>query len=104
MNPEQTPFPMTILLTVIALVFVLVLAWLALKLLARTSSLGVNGKQGRIRIVQSVPVGPRDRVLLLNVDGEEWVIGVSAGGITRLDRGPSKSVTHSGELEPTRQD
>ena len=87
MSSDTAGFPVTLLITLLALVFVLVLAWLAIKLLARSGAVAMTGRNGRLRLVQSVPVGARERIVLLEVDGEEWVVGVSAGSVTRLDRG-----------------
>lgn len=88
MTSDTTPFPITLLITLGALVVVLVLAWLAIKLLARSGSVALAGRSGRLKVLQSVPVGPRERVVLLDVDGEQWVLGVSAGSVNRLDKSP----------------
>lgn len=77
--------------TLIALAFVLVLAWGALKLLRRWQdraggggSTGVTGPG--LRVVRALPVGPRERVVVIEVDGERMLIGVSAASVTLLTR------------------
>lgn len=82
---SSTSFPMSALLTLIALAAVLLIAWLALKLLAKSGAVAATSRGGRLRILQSLPLGTRERIVLVDVDGETWVLGVTAGGITRLD-------------------
>jgi len=81
-------FPVTLLITLFALAFVLVLAWLALKLLARSGAVALGGRSGRLKVLQSVPVGARERVVLMEVDGEELLLGVADGGVRVLERRP----------------
>ncbi len=85
MEPETTSlFPVSLLITVVALVAVLALAWFALKGLSRfsTSQLG----NGRVRIVQSVSVGNRERLLVVHFADKEYLLGVSGGGISTIDQ------------------
>ena len=79
-------FPTTLLVTAVALAFVLALAWLAIRLLARTGA-GSLGRGGRLKVMQSVPVGTRERVVLVEFDGEELLLGVTAGRISTLREG-----------------
>ncbi len=69
----------------------LALAWGALKLLRRwqdraggVGSTGVTGPG--LRFVCALPVGPRERVVVIEVDGERMLIGVSAASVTLLTR------------------
>ena len=92
MNNSLT-FPVSLALTVIALIAVLAIAWMSLKLLA---GLGKGSlKHSRMKIVQSLPVGSRERIIIVDVDGQEYVLGVTAQGITRLDSPKS----HIGDLD-----
>jgi flagellar protein FliO/FliZ len=59
--------------------FVLV-AWLARRYLP-----GV-GKQGIIKVVGATMVGPRERVVLVEVDNTWLVLGVGAGQVRLLDK------------------
>jgi len=95
-------FPVTLLITLFALAFVLVLAWLALKLLAKSGAVAIGGKGGRLRVLQSVPVGARERVVLLEVDGEELLLGVAAGGVQVLARPSDAGSTRSSALDRSR--
>jgi flagellar protein FliO/FliZ len=54
-------------------------AWLLRRAgLAQTSS--VCG----LRVVAQLPLGPRERVVIIEVADRRWLLGVSAGGISRL--------------------
>ncbi|SIQ43718.1 flagellar biosynthetic protein FliO [Aquipseudomonas alcaligenes] len=65
------------LLLVVGLIFAL--AWL----LRRVQQIGPRGNQA-IRLVASQILGPRDRLLLVQVGGEQILLGISAGRITPL--------------------
>jgi len=71
--------------TILALATVLVLAWFVVRILAR---LGVGKSAGgtRMRIIQSLPVGTRERIVLLEFDGKHYLLGVTTGGISVLER------------------
>jgi flagellar protein FliO/FliZ len=81
-------FPLSLLKTLLALAFVLVLAWLAIRLLAKLS----GGKMGsnRIKVTHTVPLSARERLLLVEVDDKEYFLGVTANGISLIDQ---KAVT-----------
>jgi len=76
-------FPVSLLFTLLALVFVLVIAWFAIRLLARIG-MGKTGG-GRLRILQTVPVGTRERLVLVRFDNQDYLIGVTTGGMTVVD-------------------
>lgn len=65
------------LLLVIGLIFAL--AWL----LRRVQQIGPRGGQV-IKLVASQTLGPRDRLLLVQVGGEQILLGISAGRIAPL--------------------
>jgi flagellar protein FliO/FliZ len=82
-------FASSVATMLVALAFVLALAWLGLRLLKRLHA-------GRLtphavdapRFVRALPVGARERVVVMHYRGEEWVLGVTAGGISLLARDP----------------
>ena len=75
-------FPTTLILTILALAIVLVVAWL---LLRGIKSMGVaQNRNGRLKIIESVPVGSRERIVLVTLDTKEYLIGVSAGGMVPI--------------------
>lgn len=65
------------LLLVIGLIFAL--AWV----MRRVQQFGPRGGQA-IKLVASQALGPRDRLLLVQVGGEQILLGLSAGRITPL--------------------
>ncbi|WP_252273107.1 flagellar biosynthetic protein FliO [Pseudomonas subflava] len=65
------------LLLVVGLIFAL--AWL----LRRVQQIGPRSNQA-IKLVASQALGPRDRLLLVQVGGEQILLGLSAGRITPL--------------------
>lgn len=66
------------LLTVVALI--LLLAWLF-----RRFNVGATGS-GVIKVLASVPVGRSERLLLVEIGGEQLLLGVTAHGISKLHR------------------
>ncbi len=66
------------LLLVIGLIFLL--AWL----MRRVQQLGPRGSQQVINIVASQALGPRDRLVLVQVGGEQILLGLTPGRIAPL--------------------
>ncbi|MHA7815434.1 MAG: flagellar biosynthetic protein FliO [Pseudohaliea sp.] len=66
---------------VVALVFAL--AWAA-KRVSGLRGLGAAGS-GPIQVISQLPLGTRERLLLVEVDGRRLLLGVVPGSITRLD-------------------
>jgi flagellar protein FliO/FliZ len=79
------------LLLVIGLIFLL--AWL----LRRVQSIGPRGTQV-IKLLASQALGPRDRLVLVQVGSEQVLLGLSAGRITPLH--VLKEPVHLPESEP----
>ncbi|SEK79004.1 flagellar protein FliO/FliZ [Atopomonas hussainii] len=65
------------LLAVIALVFVM--AWL----MRRVQQVGPAGK-GALKVLAALPLGPRERLLLVQVGQQQLLLGVAPGRITTL--------------------
>jgi flagellar protein FliO/FliZ len=79
-----------------ATVFVLVLAWVCLRLLRRFQrGAGAGEAMGYVR---AIPVGPRERVTLIRFRGEILMLGVAAGGVSLLARYPDDAGTD--DLDP----
>lgn len=78
--------------TLVALAIVGVLAWVCIALLKRMqdgrSAKGGPPAQAPLRFVRAMPVGPKERVVIVHHRGEELLLGVSPGGITLLTRHP----------------
>lgn len=79
--------------TVVALLIVLALAWGALRLLKYMQDRQVGGARGdetqALRFLRALPVGTRERVMLIEAEGDRLLIGVTAGGISLLARWPA---------------
>ncbi|MBI2379375.1 MAG: flagellar biosynthetic protein FliO [Gammaproteobacteria bacterium] len=66
-----------------ALLLVIALILVSLWLLKRFQAVQAGG-QGALRILASLPLGTRDRVLLVEVGKEQLLLGLSASGIRCL--------------------
>lgn len=73
---------------VIALAVVLGLAWVCLKFLRQWQERGMGRREGepdrQLRLVRALAVGQRERLMLVEAEGELMLIGVSAGSVTLL--------------------
>jgi flagellar protein FliO/FliZ len=66
---------------ILVLGLILGMAWL----LKRMPGTGLGLRQNdRLRVVSMLSVGAKDRVMVIEVNGEQLLIGVSAGGINKL--------------------
>lgn len=74
--------------TVVALAVVLGLAYVCLRLLRRWQDRGFvrdpNEPERRLRFVRALPLGQRERLVLVEAEGELMLIGVSAGAISLI--------------------
>jgi len=78
--------------TLLALLGVCALAWVALNLLARRG-LGVARPGARLRLLERLPLGPRRQLYLVQADARLFLVGTGDSGglslIAELDaRGP----------------
>lgn len=67
----------------LGLVFVIGLIFLLGYLMRRVGPLSGQGAQ-HIRILSSLPLGPRDRLILVDVAGKQLLLGASPGRISTL--------------------
>jgi len=87
----DSSFPTELLRTLFALAVVAGLAWASLALLRRLQQ--GRGARGAgpgadLRFVRALPVGAKERVVVVQYRGDEWLLGVTAGGISLLSRTP----------------
>lgn len=92
---------LSVLTTLVALAVVLGLAWLVLRLLGGLPGGRLGGRPGgggpgasggdALRFVRALPVGAKERVVLIEHGGERWMLGVTAGGISVLARWPQSA-------------
>lgn len=78
----------------LALGVVIVVAWFALRLLrdrlqprAKASGAGDD----MLRFVRALPVGAKERVVIVEHRGARWMLGVTAGGISTIAQWPAAS-------------
>lgn len=88
LGPERLMGMAGALLVVIAVV--LVLAWVAQRLGAVRNGMGRS-----IRVREVLSVGARDRLLLLDCEGERLLIGASPAGLVRLHAFGSVTATET---------
>lgn len=84
----------SILAVVIALAFVLGLAWGVIWLLKKVQDrqLGTSeatSDEFALRFVRSMPLGQRERVAIIEVGNETMLLGVTAGSVNLLARWPA---------------
>jgi flagellar protein FliO/FliZ len=75
----------------LALAFVLGLAWIALRLLRARLQAPRDAKMAgdeSLRFVRALPVGARERLVIVEHRGARWMLGVTAGGISTIAHWP----------------
>ncbi|GAA0480703.1 hypothetical protein GCM10009096_23480 [Parasphingorhabdus litoris] len=102
----------SIMAIVIAMVVVLGMAWgviwLLRKLQDRTmSEAGEGGSERPMRFIRALPLGQRERLVLVEIGGEQLLLGVGGGIITMLaewdQHGQRINSTHGGADDPPRK-
>ena len=79
-------FPLTLLITIVALVVVLAVAWFALRILASMYRSKPSGNKP-VKILHTTAIGSRERLVLVQYRGRDILLGVSTGGISVIDNG-----------------
>ena len=73
--------------TALALVFVLALAWLALRGLKRLQQrAGGSSEAGAPQVLHSQGLGPRERLVTVHWRGHDYLLGVTAGSVNLIDQ------------------
>ncbi len=90
----------SLLAIVLSLAFVIALAWGGLYLMRRfqDGSFGkLVGQQDtrNLRFIRALPIGPRERLVLIEIEGEEMLLGVTAHSISRLREWPAPDSTEA---------
>jgi flagellar protein FliO/FliZ len=86
-------FAMSFVSMLLALGVVIVIAWFALRLLRdrlqpRVKA-GSTGPDDTLRFVRALPVGAKERVVIVEYRGTRWMLGVTAGGISTIAQWPA---------------
>ena len=80
----------------LALVIVLGLAYVVLRILrSRMQPRGPKGSASdeALRFVRALPVGAKERVVIVEHRGARWMLGVTAGGINTIASWPVEAAT-----------
>lgn len=89
-TPEAPSFAMQLGGTALALVFVLALAWFALRGLKALQQRAAGGAAADApQVLRSTAVGARERLLVVRYRDREYLLGVTAGAISALDSWPA---------------
>jgi|GEM_PF-1249540 len=75
-----------LLFTVLALAFVLVLAWLFLVALKRFTGGRAASRNTPLHIVQALPLGGRERLLVVRYGTQEYLLGVTTHSVHTIDK------------------
>ncbi len=89
----------------LALAVVIGLAWVALRLLRdrlqpRVKP-GAPGADDVLRFVRALPVGAKERVVIVEHRGARWMLGVTGGGISTIAHWPAPADAASTPIERT---
>lgn len=77
-----------LLTTLLSLIFVLALAWVVLRLIKRMQVAQARqhaDDPARPQVIDTVAIGPRERLLTVRYQGKTLLLGVTATSIQRLD-------------------
>jgi len=92
-------FVMSFVSMLLALGVVIAIAWFALRLLRdrlqpRVKA-GTAGPDESLRFVRALPVGAKERVVIIEHRGTRWMLGVTAGGINTIAQWPADAAAPS---------
>ena len=92
-------FVMSFASMLLALGVVIAIAWFALRLLRDRLQPRVKassaGSDDALRFVRALPVGAKERVVIVEHRGMRWMLGVTAGGISTIAHWPSDAASPS---------
>lgn len=80
--PVVAANPMNMILGLLFLLAIVGVGWWLVK---RAGGLQINGGSG-MKVIATVSVGPRERVVLIELAGEQWLLGVAPGCVNLLHR------------------
>jgi len=100
------PFLLSFVHMLLALAVVIAIAWMVLRFMrARGSPRAGAGKavDESLRFVRALPVGAKERVVIVEHRGERWMLGVSPGGISTIAHWAATPVPQArGEIDTGR--
>ncbi len=90
--PEAPSMAAQLAGTALALVFVLALAWLALRGLKRLQLRAGSAVAGDApQVLASTGLGPRERLVTVRWRGRDYLLGVTPGGVSFIDHRGSEA-------------
>jgi len=98
MSDLTLQFPLLLVFTILALVAVLVIAWFAIRFLANLNKINA-GATRPIKILHTMAVGSRERLVLINYQGRDILLGVTAGGISVIEKTPPQHKPESSNIK-----
>lgn len=89
-------FLANLLVTALALAFVLALAWALLRLLKRGMHMrGMAAGAAAPQVLQAISLGGRERLVLVRHAGADYLLGVTPASVTVVDKQPAPTATAS---------
>ncbi len=94
-------FLMSFVSMMVALALVVALAWVSLRFMRGRLMPGAlkggpaQGGDDALRFVRALPVGTKERVVLIEHRGERWMLGVTTGGISTIAHWSATGATPS---------
>jgi flagellar protein FliO/FliZ len=76
--------------------FILVAAWVV-----RRMPLGLGRGNGPLKVLAALPLGPRERLVLVEARGEELLIAVSPAGVFNVGAAEKRTAAPARPAEPT---
>jgi flagellar protein FliO/FliZ len=88
-------FAMSFASMLLALAVVIAIAWFALRLLRDRLQprAAADGSDDSLRFVRALPVGAKERVVIVEHRGERWMLGVTAGAISTIAHWQTKATS-----------
>lgn len=77
--------------TILALVFVLALAWGCIYMLKRIQRRAM-GDSSELKFIQAMAVGQKERVVVIEYNNSRYLLGVAAAGISLLEKTPLEAM------------
>jgi len=97
--PEDTPYIWELLAILLPLAFIIVCLLVLLRVLRRR--FGLSGPDAPLSVVQVLPVGPRERIVVLRSRaGRAFAVGVSAGSVRLISDLDSEDLGPAEEPQP----
>jgi len=78
-------FPIRFLVTLAALAVVLLLAWAVIRFVANLTGQRATGR--RLKVLETITLGSRERLVLVQFDSRELLVGVSSNHVNLIDAG-----------------